>query len=163
MTLTNLFPTRARSTSMNTTPPPSAPNVRKMSDAAALAAQHVIDLETTVADMRALLNGYEGRMTAADKINEELSIRITVLEKELDYYKNRCTQIETQLRTSANIILDALRDPLKSDATIYQRGSAEEVGLRAVSDSTQERQEPDSGQPEVPAFVKRPNTTEGNS
>lgn len=88
---------------------------RQMSEAAALAAQHVVDLEHELDRMRADCSEWRHRAERAEATCENLHEEITDLKYERDRYQRHAIELITKLRMSATIIMEAMNHPFTQE------------------------------------------------
>lgn len=95
------------------------PRARKISEAAAAAAQHVIDLEAANAELTGQVAQTKNLLQLAEERNAVLAAELLKVKLEGEYHQQRCIEIETKLRTAGAIILDCLKvTPHRSADTV---------------------------------------------
>jgi hypothetical protein len=107
------------------TPPKAEPVRRRISDAAALAAQHVIDLENALDAAHRDLQSAQSEALAFRRMCEEYRMQIDNLTHERDWHKQRHTDMDTTLHNAASMIVNC-----------YDRGHASQsekaVNLKSI-------------------------------
>lgn len=88
---------------------------RQLSEAAAQAAQHVIDLEHELDGMRAGCFEWRRRAEAAEAACANLHDEIRDLKYERDRYQRHAIELITKLRMSASIIVEAMNHPFTQE------------------------------------------------
>jgi len=91
---------------INPPPPKAEPVRRRISDAAALAAQHVIDLENALDAAHRDLQHAQSEAIAFRRMCEEYRHHIDALTNERDWHKQRHTDMDTTLANAAAMIVN---------------------------------------------------------
>ena len=100
---------------------PTTSRAMRMSEEAARAAQHVLDIETALGEAENELADVRARLAAGNEANQRLlsdiermrnlhEAEVSRLKLDRDRSQRRCVEIETKLRTAGAIVLDALKD-----------------------------------------------------
>lgn len=113
-------------------PEPIRPPAAKRSEEAARAAQHVLDLETDLAQSRAEVANLQNLLQLAEERNIQLTGDLAACKIDRDYYQKRTTEIMTKLTISATIILDAMKEPPERQDS-EQRARVAEAAEAALS------------------------------
>ena len=113
---------------------------RQLSEAAALAAQHVIDLEQEIERLRAECSEWRHRAERAEATCENLHEEITDLKYERDRYQRHAIELITKLRMSATIIMDAMNHPFTQEIKQKEKEAppADEQRNAALLDKVEE-------------------------
>lgn len=86
------------------------PRQRRISAAAADAAQYVIDLEAEVARQKEELGFERNRNSLLDETNKILHEQIATLEQENRKLRDSNSRVRTKLQVSGQIVLEAMRE-----------------------------------------------------
>jgi len=103
------------------TPSPINPPIRSLSEAAGLAAQHVIELEHRLESKTAELAKLESSYSVMEQSNTILHEELHQLKSENEHLRDRNVEIMTRLQVAARTLLDIaspaspLEDPLHED------------------------------------------------
>ena len=123
-------------------PPPPVAIVpvprRQLSEAAALAAQHVIDLEQEIERLRADCSEWRHRAERAEATCANLHDEITDLKFERDRYQRHAIELITKLRMSATIIMDAMNHPFTQEVKKKEEAPPDEQRNAALLDKVGE-------------------------
>lgn len=137
---------------------PETPRAPSNADRVAMAHQYTLDLENTNkallaenANLRAKLDTSQHSLEASEAIRAAQEI-------ELNYYKSRCTEIITMLRTAGRTILDAIRDPRELVAKYMPSDEQQRALERAVAGVPEPA--PVEPGPEVPKFLQKGPSTD---
>lgn len=95
-------------------PSPFAPKQRQLSDAAAQAAQNMIDLQIEVEQLKAEGNHLRSHIEVIEETNSILVAELEVLKKNNKSLERENIVIHTRLRTAADIIVDIMK-PLEPE------------------------------------------------
>lgn len=123
-------------------PPPPVAMVpvprRQLSEAAALAAQHVIDLEHELDEARKACNEWRHRAERAEATCENLHDEIRDLKYERDRYQRHAIELITKLRMSAAIIVEAMNHPFTQEVKKKEEAPPDEQRNAALLDKVGE-------------------------
>ena len=111
---------------------------RQLSEAAALAAQHVIDLETNIATLQGQCSEWRHRAERAEATCENLHEEITDLKFERDRYQRHAIELITKLRMSATIIMDAMNHPFTQEVKKKEEAPPDEQRNAALLDKVEQ-------------------------
>src|SRR5262245_54504885 len=89
---------------------------RQRAEQAALAAQHVIDLEEEFEQLKRERDDYRLRAERAEAACINLHEDVASAKAERDKYQLHAIEIMTKLQVSAKVILDAMQSPLAQQA-----------------------------------------------
>ena len=174
MALTDFVPKRLRDeTAPTTAAPPTPPRYvsagmtsQPLSEVAAMAAQHVNDLEQALAEMARDRDGWRNRAELAEAACANLHEDIMVVRAERDRFQAHAITIRTQLETSAKIILDAMQSPLSRELKEREVPAASKAEAQAAVDTALTAIERAITEPEAPAPAKKekkPRASEGEA
>lgn len=114
--------------------PPEAfrPPVARLSEAAARAAQNVLDLETDLAQAVKDVAQLKNLLQLEEERNKVLSSDLKSAQLDRDFYQRRNVEIMTKLTVAGSIVLDAMKEPPDRVLEPEQRHAINEAAQRAL-------------------------------
>lgn len=118
------------------TPTDYAPKQRRLSDQAAAAAQHVLDLEFSLKEAEEQRDILRSNIEAIRHDNIRLEARLAHVEEERDLFKNRVADIEARFDDAATILLKVIDRRLTRPATQAPEVALEQLEKEITSGNT---------------------------